>query len=244
MKALKAETYTDPLSGLLNRRGFEERRKALLLRQCASARLPVALVLADLDHFKALNDQHGHEAGDRVIADFAAKLRFATGTRGACRAHRRRGVRRAPAAVRSCHGAPVRRGDAVALFVRSGVTSLPPGAVVTASFGIAVRTGEEGLAPLMQRADEALYKAKKNGRDSVRLSYRAGGNHLRSGGISRYADAADSSEQSRMLTSFSPVYGLCRCLDMRSHGRSRIYPGNQSVCRRAAVGRVHDDCHL
>ncbi|MGT2464951.1 GGDEF domain-containing protein [Mesorhizobium atlanticum] len=41
------------------------------------------MALADLDHFKALNDQHGHEAGDRVIADFAAKLRSATGARGA-----------------------------------------------------------------------------------------------------------------------------------------------------------------
>ncbi|RUU98970.1 GGDEF domain-containing protein, partial [Mesorhizobium sp. M1A.F.Ca.IN.020.03.2.1] len=82
LKALKAETHTDPLSGLLNRRGFED-RAALLLDQCAKAGFPVALVLADLDHFKALNDQHGHEAGDRVIADFAAKLRFATGARGA-----------------------------------------------------------------------------------------------------------------------------------------------------------------
>lgn len=42
---------------------------------------------------------------------------------------------------------------------------------MTASFGVAARTGEEGLEPLMRRADEALYKAKRNGRDSVRLSY-------------------------------------------------------------------------
>ncbi|RWE35925.1 MAG: GGDEF domain-containing protein, partial [Mesorhizobium sp.] len=82
MKALKTETHTDPLSGLLNRRGFEERATTLLQR-CAVAKFPVALVLADLDHFKALNDVHGHAAGDRVIADFAAKLRSATGARGA-----------------------------------------------------------------------------------------------------------------------------------------------------------------
>ncbi|TGV28969.1 diguanylate cyclase, partial [bacterium M00.F.Ca.ET.168.01.1.1] len=61
---------------ILNRRGFEE-RATLLLDQCGKAGFPVALVLADLDHFKALNDRHGHEAGDRVIADFAAKLRSA-----------------------------------------------------------------------------------------------------------------------------------------------------------------------
>ncbi|RWB48277.1 MAG: diguanylate cyclase, partial [Mesorhizobium sp.] len=42
---------------------------------------------------------------------------------------------------------------------------------VTASFGVAAPTGEEGLEPLMRRADEALYKAKRNGRDSVQLSH-------------------------------------------------------------------------
>ncbi|TGR97062.1 GGDEF domain-containing protein, partial [Mesorhizobium sp. M2E.F.Ca.ET.209.01.1.1] len=70
MKALKTETHTDPLSGLLNRRGFGE-RAAMLLQRCAVAKFPVALVLADLDHFNALNDVHGHAAGDWVIADFA-----------------------------------------------------------------------------------------------------------------------------------------------------------------------------
>ncbi|TIX63540.1 MAG: diguanylate cyclase, partial [Mesorhizobium sp.] len=57
------------------------------------------------------------------------------------------------------------------LYSAGGVASLPRGVSVTASFGVAARTGDEGLAPLMRRADDALYKAKKNGRDSVRLSY-------------------------------------------------------------------------
>ena len=169
MKALKTETFTDPLSGLLNRRGFEE-RAALLLRQCASARLPVALVLADLDHFKALNDQHGHAAGDRVIADFAAKLNFATGTRGAAG---RIGGEEFAVLLPLCDLASARLfAEAIrSLYSSGGVASLPPGIRVTASFGVAARTGDEGLEPLMRRADEALYKAKKNGRDSVRLSY-------------------------------------------------------------------------
>lgn len=51
------------------------------------------------------------------------------------------------------------------------VDGLPSGTRVTASFGVTARTGNEGLEPLMRRADEALYKAKRNGRDSVRLSY-------------------------------------------------------------------------
>ncbi|MDX8478192.1 GGDEF domain-containing protein [Mesorhizobium sp. VK24D] len=169
MKALKAETHTDPLSGLLNRRGFEE-RATLLLDQCAKAGFPVALVLADLDHFKALNDQHGHEAGDRVIADFAAKLRFATGTRGA--AGRIGGEEFAVLLSLSDLGAARLFAEAIRTFYSAGtVDGLPPGTRVTASFGVAARTGNEGLAPLMRRADEALYKAKRNGRDSVRLSY-------------------------------------------------------------------------
>jgi diguanylate cyclase (GGDEF)-like protein len=169
MKALKTETFTDPLSGLLNRRGFEE-RAALLLRQCASARLPVALVLADLDHFKALNDVHGHAAGDRVIADFAAKLNFATGARGAAG---RIGGEEFAVLLPLCDLASARLfAEAIrSLYSSGGVASLPPGIRVTASFGVAARTGDEGLEPLMRRADEALYKAKKNGRDSVRLSY-------------------------------------------------------------------------
>ncbi|WP_256752018.1 GGDEF domain-containing protein [Mesorhizobium sp. Mes31] len=169
MKALKVETNTDPLSGLLNRRGFEE-RAGLLLQRCAAAKVPAALVLADLDHFKALNDLHGHPAGDRVIADFAAKLRSATGARGA--AGRIGGEEFAVLLPLSDLAAARLFAEAVRTLYSSGsVDGLPPGTRVTASFGVAARSGDEALGPLMRRADEALYKAKKNGRDSVRLSY-------------------------------------------------------------------------
>ena len=169
MKALKTETYTDPLSGLLNRRGFEE-RGMLLLRHCASARFPVALVLADLDHFKALNDVHGHAAGDRVIADFAAKLRSAAGARGV--AGRVGGEEFAVLLPLSDLAAARLFAEAVRTLYSAGhVDGLPAGTKVTASFGVAARSGDEALEPLMRRADDALYKAKRNGRDSVRLSY-------------------------------------------------------------------------
>ncbi|RUU33395.1 GGDEF domain-containing protein [Mesorhizobium sp. M6A.T.Ce.TU.002.03.1.1] len=169
MKALKAEAYTDPLSGLLNRRGFEERARLLLLH-CATAKMPVALVLADLDHFKALNDLHGHAAGDRVIADFAAKLLSAAGTGGV--AGRIGGEEFAVLLPLSDLGAARLFAEAIrTLYSAGSVDGLPPGTRVTASFGVTARTGDEGLEPLMRRADEALYKAKGNGRDSVRLSY-------------------------------------------------------------------------
>jgi diguanylate cyclase (GGDEF)-like protein len=169
MKALKAEAYTDPLSGLLNRRGFEERAR-LVLQHCATAKLPVALVVADLDHFKALNDLHGHAAGDRVIADFAAKLLSAAGTSGV--AGRIGGEEFAVLLPLSDLGAARLFAEAIrTLYAAGSVDGLPPGTRVTASFGVAARTGDEGLEPLMRRADEALYKAKRNGRDSVRLSH-------------------------------------------------------------------------
>ena len=169
LKALKTETYTDPLSGLLNRRGFEE-RGMLLLRHCATARFPVALVLADLDHFKALNDVHGHAAGDRVIADFASKLRLAAGARGV--AGRIGGEEFAVLLPLSDLAAARLFAEAVRTVYSAGhVDGLPAGTKVTASFGVADLSGDEALEPLMRRADDALYKAKKNGRDSVRLSY-------------------------------------------------------------------------
>ncbi|MFD1982186.1 GGDEF domain-containing protein [Mesorhizobium newzealandense] len=169
LKALKTETYTDPLSGLLNRRGFEERGMQLL-RHCATARFPVALVLADLDHFKALNDVHGHAAGDRVIADFASKLRLAAGARGV--AGRIGGEEFAVLLPLSDLAAARLFAEAVRTVYSAGhVDGLPAGTKVTASFGVAARSGDEALEPLMRRADDALYKAKKNGRDSVRLSY-------------------------------------------------------------------------
>jgi diguanylate cyclase (GGDEF)-like protein len=169
LKALRSESLTDPLSGLLNRRGFEA-RATTLLDLCTPGRLPVALVVADLDRFKALNDRHGHAAGDRVITEFAARLKTAAGTRGV--AGRLGGEEFAvllpladPAAARLLAQA-VR-----AVFSAEAINGLPPELRVTASFGVAARSGDESLADLMRRADEALYHAKKGGRDSVRVSY-------------------------------------------------------------------------
>src|SRR5690606_19646518 len=65
---------TDPLSGLFNRRGFEDRAEPGLLAASRGG-VPAALVAVDLDHFKQINDTYGHEAGDRVIRGFAQLLK-------------------------------------------------------------------------------------------------------------------------------------------------------------------------
>jgi diguanylate cyclase (GGDEF)-like protein len=169
MAALRSDSHTDALSGLLNRRGFEERAGQILARHATNA-LPAALVLADLDHFKAINDRYGHAAGDRVIAGFAAALRHAAGQHGV--AARIGGEEFAVLLPLADLAAARLFAETVRTVLSAGADgALPPGMRVTASFGVAARTGLEGLERLMKRADDALYKAKQNGRDSVRIAY-------------------------------------------------------------------------
>jgi diguanylate cyclase (GGDEF)-like protein len=163
-------SQTDALSGLLNRRGFDLSAQRLL-DQCAETGCPVTLVLADLDHFKSINDRYGHAIGDRVIATFAHKLQAAaSGARGV--AGRIGGEEFAVLLPWADLGAARLLAEAVRVLFSSGdMVGFPPGLRVTASFGVTGRTGNEHLAALMLRADEALYKAKQNGRNSVRMSY-------------------------------------------------------------------------
>ncbi len=169
LASLRTDSRTDPLSGLLNRRGFEE-EAARVLAQSAKADLPVALVLSDLDHFKVVNDRYGHAAGDRVIADFAGRLQSAAAGQGV--AGRIGGEEFAVLLPLADLAAARLFAEAVRTVFSSGtVDGLPAEARATASFGIAARSGREDLAAFMCRADEALYKAKQNGRDSVRISY-------------------------------------------------------------------------
>jgi diguanylate cyclase (GGDEF)-like protein len=169
MKTLRSESLTDPLSGLLNRRGFEARASALL-DKCVSSKLPVSLVVADLDRFKALNDRYGHAAGDRVIVEFAARLRDAAGTRAV--AGRLGGEEFAVLLPMADPAAARLFAEAVrSIFSGGPIEGISPEIRVTGSFGIASHSGGENLDELARRADEALYHAKRDGRDSVRVSY-------------------------------------------------------------------------
>lgn len=168
---LQAESHTDPLSGLLNRRGFEQEALACLHRS-AHSRVPVALVLADLDHFKTINDTYGHSVGDRVISAFGAHLRAAGGS-GAVAA--RIGGEEFAVILPAVDLATARLfAEGVrASFSQDGILGLSASARrITASFGVAALCAGEDLADLICRADGALYKAKKSGRDSVCLAHR------------------------------------------------------------------------
>jgi len=160
-----ARSETDPLSSVLNRRGFEQHAGLALLPGAK----PAVLIAADLDEFKKINDSFGHAAGDGVIAHFAAML-----------------VDSAPAdAIVGRIGgeefavllpdALLSDGRIYAEAVRTtfAAAQLPVLGVdrgFTASFGVAQRGIDDSLFDLLRRADAALYRAKAGGRNQVRVA--------------------------------------------------------------------------
>lgn len=162
---LKSERNTDPLTRLANRRGFEERAAARLDAASGGA---TSLVYCDIDHFKSINDTHGHAAGDDVIREFAALIAGELGEGDIAGriggeefaillgASDRRGARRFCERLRG-------------RIVRFPFPGLPEDWQVTASFGIAEREPREDLAGLMRRADRMLYAAKHAGRDRTHM---------------------------------------------------------------------------
>lgn len=164
--ALRTEAQTDPLSGLLNRRGFEASAEPLL-GLARPAAVPVSLVLADLDHFKKINDAHGHGVGDVVITAFSRLLRTVVGPEATIG---RTGGEEFAILVSSCGLSTARL---LAEGLRAGLSSNRltgmPDIVgrVTASFGVATMQPGEDLSSLLRRADEALYRAKREGRNRV-----------------------------------------------------------------------------
>jgi diguanylate cyclase (GGDEF)-like protein len=156
---------TDMLTGLLNRRGFEEAGRALV----ASARRhgrSVAVVVIDVDHFKAVNDRFGHPAGDRVLRQICSTIADGIGRRDI---FARIGgeefaliMADADLAAAECAAEVLRNSVADMAIDLSGPHN------VTASFGVAeLREDDADLADVVRRADEALYRAKETGRNRV-----------------------------------------------------------------------------
>jgi diguanylate cyclase (GGDEF)-like protein len=162
---LRSQAETDDLTGLLNRRAFNEQLGALLQDARRSSR-PVGLVMIDIDHFKSVNDEHGHHTGDQALVAVAEALRAA-----------------------------VREQDVVARLGGEEFALVLPGTGTDASMRITERARERvaeqdalglrltlsaGLAcypadghdadALMQAADGALYNAKRAGRDRAERS--------------------------------------------------------------------------
>jgi diguanylate cyclase (GGDEF)-like protein len=164
---LREQMRHDPLTQVLNRRGLDE-AAARAIAQARRHGRPVALVVCDLDGFKALNDGHGHIAGDQALRAFAQLLTSA--------------VRRGDVVGRMggdefgllLHDTDAAAAAEVMERVRVEVSHviLPrvPGSQLRASFGVAeIMPSDTQLEDMVARADDALYVAKKDGKDRISI---------------------------------------------------------------------------
>jgi diguanylate cyclase (GGDEF)-like protein len=161
MDELRRERDGDGLTGVLNRRGFEEQAAKLLAGNGQGV-----LILCDLDHFKGINDTYGHDAGDEVLRRFGALLRDTA--RPADLVGRMGGEEFALLLV----DADMDRAYRVAEELRSGLEAsrfpfLPAQHRLTASFGIAPREQGRNVRNMMKAADRQLYAAKAGGRNRI-----------------------------------------------------------------------------
>jgi diguanylate cyclase (GGDEF)-like protein len=158
----RADATLDPLTGLLNRKALTT-RFAEIADQAALSDGWVSVIECDLDHFKLINDEHGHGRGDAVLKDAAYALR--------------RSLRSFELVYRLggeeflivLPGTELAQATKAAERVRQGIERARPGGLsITASFGVASARGAKvRFEALFRRADEALYEAKRQGRNQV-----------------------------------------------------------------------------
>jgi len=159
---LAVEAHHDPLTGLLNRRGFDE-RFAVERARAARDGSSLAIVMLDIDHFKNVNDDHGHDAGDEILRWLAGRL-----------TDQARGIDTIGRAGGEEFVILLPRADQDAAFtfaerVRDAVENGDPGVVddlrVTVSLGVSASRPPVDTQRLFEAADQAMYRAKRNGRN-------------------------------------------------------------------------------
>jgi two-component system cell cycle response regulator len=162
---------TDALTGLYNRR-FMERQLGSLLSEAANCGKLLSVLTLDIDHFKGVNDSHGHDAGDQVLRELAARMRQSIRNLDLpCRTGGEEFVVIVP-------NANAEEAMAIAERLRRKIGDQPFTAGkarsslgITVSIGVAALQGlEDSLDALLKRADEALYRAKRTGRNRVDLA--------------------------------------------------------------------------
>jgi len=161
-RALEKMALRDPLTRVANRDGLN-RALELLMQVQGEMSFPLSVVFVDADHFKRVNDEHGHAVGDQVLVLLARTLR-ANLPRDDLLA--RWGGEEFVIVMPQT---PVQEASAVAERLRLVLanTSWPAGLDVTASWGVAQATRESELEAAMREADQAMYRAKRDGRNRV-----------------------------------------------------------------------------
>jgi diguanylate cyclase (GGDEF)-like protein len=161
----RSSSVIDPLTGMLNRNALQT-RIAELVQQATILREPVALIVGDLDNFKAINDGHGHAAGDVVLKDVAYRMRKSL--RAYDLAYRLGGEE----FLIVLPGADGVQAAEVAETLRRAIADDPiAGLLVTISFGVsASEPGEFEYDEIFAEADLALYRSKQEGRNRVRVN--------------------------------------------------------------------------
>jgi diguanylate cyclase (GGDEF)-like protein len=167
-EALQSVANTDPLTGLANRVALADRIRLAIARSRRNS-TAFALLYLDIDRFKQVNDSLGHSAGDKLLVQFAMRLR-------AC-------VRASDSVARlggdefivlledlKDRDAALRIADKILEETRAPVRIDAREVAVTTSIGIAYYAGDESGEELLQRADAALYEAKRAGRDAYSLA--------------------------------------------------------------------------
>ncbi|MDG5748714.1 GGDEF domain-containing protein [Qipengyuania sp. XHP0207] len=165
MRSVREASKLDSLTRLRTRRAFESDVMEAFEKAKAD-HVPLSLVVADIDHFKGVNDVYGHQVGDRAIAEFGNVL---SGM-----------IRHADVAGRIggeefcilAWNCDEEKAHAMAerirrRFAETAIPGMPAGNRLTASFGVAGRRSGEGYGKLFARADAELYRAKHGGRNRV-----------------------------------------------------------------------------
>ena len=164
-QALQEAATIDPLTGLYNRRAILDRMKQEFVRNKRND-APFCIIITDIDHFKAVNDTKGHDAGDSVLVEMAVRMR---------------GMLRSMDALSRWGGeefllllpdTSIENGLVVAEKIRTRIESSPfyvrgEELRITSSFGVAKHDPEMEGEALIKKADEALYRAKELGRNRV-----------------------------------------------------------------------------
>jgi diguanylate cyclase (GGDEF)-like protein len=165
-RIVERQALLDSLTGLANRRSIEEALRSELAR-AARFGTPAALVLADIDDFKRVNDRYGHAVGDEVLREFADALRETL--RESDTAGRWGGEEFALILAGTDADGGAALAERARVLIGERTVHLPGGEAVqvTASFGVAAFPECGGTVALLEAADDALYEAKRRGKNQV-----------------------------------------------------------------------------